>query len=58
MESRSFGAIFKSFCDEGLMSEALIIQIEMAKKGVFPNAIVFNTLMDAFNKSNRVELLR
>ncbi|XP_022737844.1 pentatricopeptide repeat-containing protein At5g50280, chloroplastic [Durio zibethinus] len=49
------GAIIKSFCDEGLMNEALIIQTEMEKKGVPSNTIVYNTLMDAYSKSNRIE---
>lgn len=49
------GALIKSFCVEGLMSEALIILSEMEKKGVSSNAIVYNTLMDAYCKSNHVE---
>ncbi|XP_007037842.2 PREDICTED: pentatricopeptide repeat-containing protein At5g50280, chloroplastic [Theobroma cacao] len=49
------GAIIKSFCDEGLKHEALIIQSEMEKKGVPSNAIVYNTLMDAYSKSNQIE---
>ncbi|KAJ1389853.1 Tetratricopeptide-like helical domain superfamily [Sesbania bispinosa] len=49
------GALIKSFCDEGLMREALIILSEMEKKGVSSNAIVYNTLMDAYCKSNHVE---
>ncbi|KAA8540730.1 hypothetical protein F0562_024351 [Nyssa sinensis] len=48
------GAIIKSFCDEGLKNEALIIQSEMEKKGISSNAIVYNTLMDAYCKSNHV----
>jgi pentatricopeptide repeat protein len=50
-----FGALIKSFCVEGLLSEALIIQSEMEKKGISSNAIVYNTLMDAYCKSNRLE---
>ena len=46
------GALIKAFCDEGLRTEALVIQNEMARKGVFPNAVVYNTLMDAYCKSN------
>ncbi|CAL1405290.1 unnamed protein product [Linum trigynum] len=49
------GALIKSFCDEGLKEEALIIQSQMEKKGVPSNAIVYNTLMDAYAKSNQVE---
>ncbi|KAF2293236.1 hypothetical protein GH714_040592 [Hevea brasiliensis] len=49
------GALIKSFCDEGLKNEALIIQVEMARKGISSNVIVYNTLMDAFNKSNQIE---
>ncbi|XP_028765160.1 pentatricopeptide repeat-containing protein At5g50280, chloroplastic [Neltuma alba] len=49
------GALIKSFCDEGLIKEALIIQSEMETKGVSSNAIVYNTLMDAFCKSNYIE---
>ncbi|CAL5190921.1 unnamed protein product [Lathyrus oleraceus] len=49
------GALIKSFCVEGLLSEALIIQSEMEKKGVSSNAIVYNTLMDGYCKSNRVK---
>ncbi|KAJ4839997.1 hypothetical protein Tsubulata_030832 [Turnera subulata] len=48
-------ALVKVFCDEGLKSEALIIQTEMARKGVFANATVYNTLMDAYSNCNRVE---
>ncbi|XP_054807975.1 pentatricopeptide repeat-containing protein At5g50280, chloroplastic [Prosopis cineraria] len=50
-----FGALIKSFCDERLIKEALIIQSEMETKGVSSNAIVYNTLMDAFIKSNYIE---
>ncbi|OIW02183.1 hypothetical protein TanjilG_02407 [Lupinus angustifolius] len=49
------GALLKSFCVEGLMSEALIIQSEMEKKGVSSTAIMYNTLIDAYCKSNRLE---
>ncbi|CAK9172598.1 unnamed protein product [Ilex paraguariensis] len=49
------GALIKSFCDEGLKNEALIIQSEMEKKGISSNAIIYNTLMDAYNKSNQIE---
>uniref|UniRef100_A0A2N9FIZ2 Pentacotripeptide-repeat region of PRORP domain-containing protein n=1 Tax=Fagus sylvatica TaxID=28930 RepID=A0A2N9FIZ2_FAGSY len=49
------GALIKSFCDEGLKNEALIIQTEMEKKGISSNTIVYNTLMDAFGKSNQIE---
>ncbi|TKY69580.1 Pentatricopeptide repeat-containing protein [Spatholobus suberectus] len=49
------GALIKSFCAEGLMREALIIQSEMEKKGVSSNAVVYNTLMDAYCKSNHIE---
>ncbi|XP_020216994.1 pentatricopeptide repeat-containing protein At5g50280, chloroplastic [Cajanus cajan] len=49
------GALIKSFCVEGLMREALIIQSEMEKKGVSSNAFVYNTLMDAYRKFNHVE---
>lgn len=51
----AIGALIKSFCDEGLKKEALIIQAEMEKKGIASNAIVYNTLMDAYSKSNQVE---
>ncbi|RWR72125.1 pentatricopeptide repeat-containing protein, chloroplastic isoform X1 [Cinnamomum micranthum f. kanehirae] len=50
-----FGALIKSFCDEGLKKEALIIQSEMEKKGISSNTIIYNTLMDAYGKSNHVE---
>lgn len=50
-----FGALIKSFCDEGLKKEALIIQSEMEKNGIHSNAIIYNTLMDAYGKSNQVE---
>ncbi|XP_021908944.1 pentatricopeptide repeat-containing protein At5g50280, chloroplastic [Carica papaya] len=49
------GALIKSFCDEGLKNEALVIQSEMEKKGVPSNAIVYNTLMDAYGKCNQIE---
>ncbi|KAL2482588.1 Pentatricopeptide repeat-containing protein [Forsythia ovata] len=51
------GALIKTFCDEGLKSEALVIQSEMEKKGISSNAIVYNTIMDAYGKSNHVEEL-
>ncbi|KFK26658.1 hypothetical protein AALP_AA8G276700 [Arabis alpina] len=50
-----FGGLVKTFCDEGLKEEALVIQTEMEKKGIRSNTIVYNTLMDAYNKSNYVE---
>lgn len=49
------GALIKSFCDEGLQKEALIIQSEMEKRGISSNAVVYNTLMDAFGKDNHIE---
>nr|GMC91023.1 pentatricopeptide repeat-containing protein At5g50280, chloroplastic [Ipomoea batatas] len=49
------GALVKSFCDEGLKREALIIQSEMEKRGISSNAIVYNTIMDAYSKSNQIE---
>ncbi|KAJ4906087.1 hypothetical protein Rs2_09745 [Raphanus sativus] len=50
-----FGALVKSFCDEGLKEEALVIQTEMEKRGIRSNTVVYNTLMDAYNKSNQIE---
>ncbi|KAL2932700.1 hypothetical protein RDABS01_015819 [Bienertia sinuspersici] len=49
------GALIKTFCDERLLKQALIIQGEMEKKGVSSNTIVYNTLMDAHCKSNLLE---
>ncbi|KAK9278184.1 hypothetical protein L1049_027744 [Liquidambar formosana] len=49
------GALIKSFCDEGLRKEALIIQSEMEKKGISSNVIIYNTLMDAHSKANQIE---
>ncbi|XP_030458212.2 pentatricopeptide repeat-containing protein At5g50280, chloroplastic [Syzygium oleosum] len=53
--SEVMGALIKSFCDEGLKKEALIIQAEMEKKGIPSNVIVYNTFMDAYGKSNQIE---
>lgn len=53
--SEVMGALIKSFCDDGLKKEALIIQAEMEKKGIPSNVIVYNTLMDAYSKSNQIE---
>ncbi|KAL8057314.1 hypothetical protein ABFX02_04G176900 [Erythranthe guttata] len=49
------GALIKSFCDEGLKKEALIIQTELEKRGIKSNAVIYNTIMDAYSKSNQVE---
>ncbi|KAL9235588.1 hypothetical protein vseg_010334 [Gypsophila vaccaria] len=49
------GALIKSFCDEGLQTQALIIQAEMEKKGISSNTVIYNTLMDGYCKSNRLE---
>ncbi|XP_023750370.1 pentatricopeptide repeat-containing protein At5g50280, chloroplastic [Lactuca sativa] len=49
------GALIKSFCDEGLKKEALIIQLEMEKKGIASNAIIYNTIMNAYSKSNQIQ---
>ncbi|KAJ6761399.1 hypothetical protein OIU74_024108 [Salix koriyanagi] len=49
------GALIKSFCDEGLKNEALIIQTEMERRGISSNAIIYNTLMDSYSKSNHIE---
>lgn len=49
------GALIKSFCDEGLQKQALIIQGEMEKKGISSNTIIYNTLMDSYCKSNNLE---
>ncbi|KAJ7956120.1 putative Pentatricopeptide repeat-containing protein [Quillaja saponaria] len=53
--SEVLGALVKSFCDERLINEALIIQSEMEKKGIHSNVIVYNTLMDAYAKCNQIE---
>ncbi|CAJ1931913.1 unnamed protein product [Sphenostylis stenocarpa] len=49
------GALIKSFCAEGLLRVALVIQTEMEKKGVSSNVNVYNTMMEAYCKSNHVE---
>ncbi|XP_047310601.1 pentatricopeptide repeat-containing protein At5g50280, chloroplastic [Impatiens glandulifera] len=49
------GALIKSLCDEGLIKEALIVQLEMEKKGISSNAIIYNTLLDNYRKSNQIE---
>ncbi|CAL9131867.1 unnamed protein product [Musa textilis] len=49
------GTVIKSFCDDGLKKEALIIQAEMERKGISANIIIYNTLMDAYSKSDQVE---
>ncbi|KAL5998313.1 hypothetical protein ACLOJK_009253 [Asimina triloba] len=49
------GALIKSFCEEGLMKEALIIQSEMERRGVPSNTIIYNTLMDGYGTSNHIE---
>ncbi|KAK4402504.1 Pentatricopeptide repeat-containing protein, chloroplastic [Sesamum angolense] len=49
------GALIKSFCEEGLKKEALIIQSELEKRGISSNAVIYNTIMDAYSKSNQVE---
>ncbi|KAL8532515.1 hypothetical protein ACS0TY_008927 [Phlomoides rotata] len=49
------GALIKSFCDEGLKKEALIIQSELEKRGISSNAVIYNTIMDAYSKSNQIE---
>ncbi|CAL9109891.1 unnamed protein product [Musa acuminata var. zebrina] len=49
------GTLIKSFCDDGLKKEALIIQAEMERKGISANIIIYNTLMDAYSKSDQVE---
>ncbi|XP_057535029.1 pentatricopeptide repeat-containing protein At5g50280, chloroplastic [Amaranthus tricolor] len=49
------GALIKSFCEEGLQKQALIIQGEMEKKGISSNIVIYNTLMDAYCKSNQLE---
>ncbi|CAI9787332.1 unnamed protein product [Fraxinus pennsylvanica] len=51
------GALIKTFCDEGLKNEALVIQSEMEKRGISSNVVVYNTIMDAYGKSNQVEEL-
>ncbi|KAK6153245.1 hypothetical protein DH2020_012884 [Rehmannia glutinosa] len=52
---KGVGALIKSFCDEGLKKEALIVQSELEKRGISSNAIIYNTIMDAYSKSNQVE---
>ncbi|XP_071731723.1 pentatricopeptide repeat-containing protein At5g50280, chloroplastic [Rutidosis leptorrhynchoides] len=49
------GALIKSFCDEGLKKEALIVQLEMEKNGIASNAIIYNTIINAYSKSNQIE---
>ncbi|XP_074288116.1 pentatricopeptide repeat-containing protein At5g50280, chloroplastic-like [Silene latifolia] len=49
------GAVIKSFCDEGLLKQALIIQGEMEKKGISSNTVIYNILMDGYCKTNQLE---
>ncbi|KAF3337431.1 pentatricopeptide repeat-containing protein [Carex littledalei] len=50
----SVSTLIRSFCQEGLMKEALIIQSEMEKRGISSNTFIYNTLMDTYVKSNEV----
>ncbi|XP_078170198.1 pentatricopeptide repeat (PPR) superfamily protein [Carex rostrata] len=50
----SVSTLIRSFCQEGLTKEALIIQSEMEKRGISSNTFIYNTLMDTYVKSNEV----
>lgn len=55
MSSEIFGSLIKSFCNEGLTKEALILLSEMEKHGFKPNDIIYNTLIDTYAKTNQLE---
>lgn len=55
LSSEIFGSLIKSFCNEGLTKEALIILSEMEKRGFKPNDIIYNTLIDTYAKMNQLE---
>uniref|UniRef100_A0A0E0KZK6 Pentacotripeptide-repeat region of PRORP domain-containing protein n=1 Tax=Oryza punctata TaxID=4537 RepID=A0A0E0KZK6_ORYPU len=48
-------SLIKIFCDEGLTTEALIIQSAMEKKGIASNTSMYNTLINAYCKANQIE---
>ncbi|KAL1213794.1 Pentatricopeptide repeat-containing protein [Cardamine amara subsp. amara] len=65
-----FGGLVKSFCDEGLKEEALVIQTEMEKKeevegllaemrakGLKPTAASYNILMDAYARRMQPDIV-
>ncbi|XP_006654232.1 pentatricopeptide repeat-containing protein At5g50280, chloroplastic [Oryza brachyantha] len=47
--------LIKIFCDEGLKTEALIIQSAMEKRGIASNTSIYNTLINAYCKANQIE---
>ncbi|OQU89365.1 hypothetical protein SORBI_3002G181132 [Sorghum bicolor] len=48
-------ALINIFCFDGLKKEALIIQLEMEKRGIASNTSIYETLMKAYCKSNQIE---
>ncbi|BAF17022.1 pentatricopeptide repeat-containing protein At5g50280, chloroplastic [Oryza sativa Japonica Group] len=48
-------SLIKIFCDNGLKTEALIIQSAMEKKGIASNTSMYNTLINAYCKANQIE---
>ncbi|KAJ7533372.1 hypothetical protein O6H91_13G045500 [Diphasiastrum complanatum] len=51
----AFGALIKAFCDEGLHKEGLLLAVELEKSGIPLNAVIYNTLIDAYGKSEELE---
>ncbi|KAH7440592.1 hypothetical protein KP509_03G001000 [Ceratopteris richardii] len=50
-----FGALFKAFCQEGLIDEALKLLSVMEGRGLIPNIVIYNTLIGAFAKSGMLD---
>ncbi|KAF0927628.1 hypothetical protein E2562_035343 [Oryza meyeriana var. granulata] len=48
-------SLIKIFCDEGLKTEALIIQSAMEKRGIASSTSIYNTLINAYCKANQIE---
>lgn len=51
----SYNTIVHALCEMGLLDDALLMLAEMKEKGLSPNVITFNTLLDAFYREKGFE---
>lgn len=53
----SYSALIKGFCSQGHISRGFELYSEMESRGIQPDAIVFNTLLEGCSKKNEVQAI-
>lgn len=55
---RTYQALIKGLCEEGVMEEALTLQAEMVGKGFEPNLEIYKVFVDGYAKLGNDEMVR